>query len=151
MDGDDLTWASNRFCKKAGCACRFYCGLGFLIWAVRDSFDGEIRCRGETDEPAARRSPGRPVSPASRGDHQPSPSAGAAGGGVRCGVFGGAVQLGVSVGTGAAAVSYAAGSRAVHSQAYAHPLRRGAVRAMGGEPVFPVLLWGSGVPARAAI
>jgi len=36
----------NRFCKKAGCACRFYCGLGFLIWAVRDSFDGEIRCRG---------------------------------------------------------------------------------------------------------
>jgi transposase, IS5 family len=29
--------------------------------------------------------------------------------------------------------------------------RRGAVRAMGGEPVFPVLLWGSGVPARAAI
>src|SRR5262245_31490631 len=29
------------------------------------------------------------------------------------------------------------------SQAYAQPLRRGAVRAMGGEPVFPVLLWGS--------
>src|SRR6516164_470682 len=26
-----------------------------------------------------------------------------------------------------------------------------AVRAMGGEPVFPVLLWGSGVPARAAV
>src|SRR5215510_4612809 len=44
-----------------------------------------------------------------------------------------------------------AGGRAVHSQAYAQPLRRGAVRAMGGEPVFPVLLWGSGVPARAAI
>ena len=34
---------------------------------------------------------------------------------------------------------------------HAQPLRRGAVRAMGGEPVFPVLLWGSGVPARAAI
>src|SRR5262245_15772424 len=37
---------------------------------------------GETNEPAARRSPGRPVSPASRGDHQLSPSAGAAGGGI---------------------------------------------------------------------
>jgi len=23
------------------------CGLGFPIWAVRDSFDGEIRCRGD--------------------------------------------------------------------------------------------------------
>ena len=32
-----------------------------------------------------------------------------------------------------------------------HMHKRGAVRAMGGEPVFPVLLWGSGVPARAAI
>src|SRR6516162_10138155 len=122
--------------------------LGFLIWAVRDSFDGEIRCRGETDEPAARRSPGRPVSPASRGDHQPSPSAGAAGGGDRLGLSGGTLQLGVSGGTRAAAVADAA--RAVHSQAHAQPLRRGAVRAMGGEPVFPVLLWGSGVPARAA-
>src|SRR5215831_18175743 len=55
------------------------------------------------------------------------------------------------VGTRAAAIADAAGGRAVHSQAYAQPLRRGAVRAMGGEPVFPVLLWGSGVPARAII
>src|SRR5437764_14994136 len=94
---------------------------------------------GETDEPAARRSPGRPVLPASRGDHQPSPSAGAAGGGDRLGVSGGTVQLGVSAGTGPAAVADPGGSRAVHSQAYAQPLRRGAVRAMGGEPVFPVL------------
>src|SRR5437762_3119791 len=86
-----------------------------------------------------------------RGDHQPSPSAGAAGGGDRLGLSGGTVRLGVSAGTGAAAVADPAGSRAVHSQAYAQPLRRGAVRAMGGEPVFPVLLWGSGVPARAAI
>src|SRR6516165_11786705 len=46
IDRDDLTWASNRFCKKAGCGCGFSCGLGFPIWAVRDSFDGEIRCRG---------------------------------------------------------------------------------------------------------
>src|SRR5437868_14686360 len=106
---------------------------------------------GETDEPVARRSPGAPVLPASRGDHQPSPSAGAVGGGDRLGLSGGTVQLGVSAGTGAAAVADPAGSRAVHSQAYAQPLRRGAVRAMGGEPVFPVLLWGSGVPARAAI
>src|SRR5262249_14889424 len=59
--------------------------------------------------------------------------------------------IGVWGGTGAAAVADAAGGRAIHSQAYAQPLRRGAVRAMGGEPVFPVLLWGSGVPARAAI
>src|SRR5215813_5998027 len=89
--------------------------------------------------------------PASRGDRQPSPSAGAAGGGDRLGLSGGTLQLGVSDGTRAAAVADAAGGRAVHSQAYAQPLRRGAVRAMGGEPVFPVLLWGSGVPARAAI
>src|SRR6516225_3918196 len=110
IDRDDLTWASNRFCKKAGCACRFSCGLGFLIWAVRDSFDGEIRCRGETDEPAARRSPGRPVSPASRGDHQPSPSAGAAGGGDRLGLSGATLQLGVSGGTRTAAFADAAGA-----------------------------------------
>src|SRR5215468_5631233 len=72
-------------------------------------------------------------------------------GGDRLGLSGGTLQLGVSGGTRAAAVADAAGGRAVHSQAYAQPLRRGAVRAMGGEPVFPVLLWGSGVPARAAI
>src|SRR5262245_49449964 len=82
---------------------------------------------GGTDEPAARRSPGRPVSPAARGDHQPSPSAGAAGGGDRLGLSGGTLQLGVSDGTRAAAVADAAGGRAVHSQAYAKPLRRGAV------------------------
>src|SRR5215813_8404574 len=97
---------------------------------------------GETDEPAARRSPGRPVSPASRGDHQLSPSAGAAGGGDRLGLSGATLQLDVSGGTRAAAVADAAGGRAIHGQAYAQPLRRGAVRAMGGEPVFPVLLWG---------
>src|SRR5205085_7911461 len=67
------------------------------------------------------------------------------------GLSGATLQLGVSGGTRAAAVADAAGGRAVHSQAYAQPLRRGAVRAMGGEPVFPVLLWGGGVPARAAI
>jgi len=55
-------------------------GRGFL--RRRDSLSGE------TDEPAARRSPGRPVSPASRGDHQLSPSAGAAGGGDRLGLSG---------------------------------------------------------------
>src|SRR5262245_40182158 len=82
---------------------------------------------GETDEPAARRSPGRPVSPASRGDHQLSPSAGAAGGGDRLGLSGATLQLGVSGGTRAAAVADAAGGRAVHSQAYAQPLRRAAV------------------------
>src|SRR5437764_9122481 len=42
----NFTLTINLFCKKAGCACRFYCGLGFPIWVVRDSFDGEIRCRG---------------------------------------------------------------------------------------------------------
>jgi len=54
--------------------------FGIPDLAVRDSFDGEIRCRGENDEPAARRSSGRPVSPAVERDHQSSPSAGAAGG-----------------------------------------------------------------------
>src|SRR5262249_21300049 len=96
---------------------------------------------------SARRSPGRPVPPASRGDHQPLPSAGAAGGGDRLGLSGATLELGVWDGARAAAVADAAGGRAVHSQAYAQPLRRGAARAMGGEPVFPVLLWGSGVPA----
>src|SRR5262249_11139638 len=132
-------------------SCRFFWGLGFVIGGARDSFEGEIRCGGEPEGPAGRRSPGRPVSPASRGDHQPSPSAGAAGGGDRLGLSGGTLQLGVSGGTGAAAVAHAAGSPAVYFQAYSQTLRRGAVRAMGGEPVFPVLLWGSGVPARAAI
>src|SRR5262249_60398505 len=88
---------------------------------------------GEPGAPAAGRSPGRSFSPASRGDHQPSPSAGAAGGGDRLGLSGGTLQLGVSGRTRAAAVADAAGGRAVHSQAYAQPLRRGAVRAMGGE------------------
>src|SRR6266567_1371520 len=44
-----------------------------------------------------------------------------------------------------------AGGWAVDPQAHAQPLRRGAVRAMGREPVFPVLVRGSGVPARAAV
>src|SRR5215471_11663770 len=81
---------------------------------------------GETDEPAARRSPGRPVSPTSRGDHQLSPSAGAAGGGDRLGLSGATLQLGVSGGTRAAAVADAAGGRAIHSQAYGttSPTRR---------------------------
>jgi hypothetical protein len=48
---------------ESRCASRFSCVLGFPIWAVRGSFDGEIRCRGENDEPAARRSSGRPFSP----------------------------------------------------------------------------------------
>src|SRR5262249_37300483 len=106
---------------------------------------------GETDEPAARRSPGRPVSPASRGDRQPSPSAGAAGGGDPLGLSGAPPSRGGSGGARSACVVGAAGGRAVDCHAYAQPLRRGAVRAMGGEPVFPVLLWGSGVPARAAV
>ena len=67
---------------------RVFLRFGIPDLGGRDSFDGEIRCRGETDEPAARRSPGRPVSPASRGDHQLSPSAGAAGGGDRLGLSG---------------------------------------------------------------
>src|SRR5262249_30903974 len=81
----------------------------------------------ETDEPAARRSPGRPVSPASRGDRQPSPSAGAAGGGDRLGLSGATLQRGVSGGTPAAAGADAAGGPAGHS--------------LVGDPYFPYF-WG---------
>jgi hypothetical protein len=72
--------------------------FGIPIWAVRDSFGGEIRCRSENDEPAARRPSGRPVSPAVEADHQSPSSAGAAGGGDRLGFSGETLELGVSRG-----------------------------------------------------
>src|SRR5262249_27372496 len=98
---------------------------------------------GETDEPAARRSKGRP-SPASRGDHQPAPSAVAACGEDRREFSGATLPFGMSGGARAAAVADVAGGRAVHFQAYAQPLRRGGVRAMGGEPSTSVGKWCSG-------
>src|SRR5262249_60240584 len=73
-------------------------GVFFAVWDSRlgrSLIPSAARfAGGETDEPAGRRSPGRPVSPASRGDHQLSPSAGAAGGGGPLGLSGRAAPLG---------------------------------------------------------
>ena len=71
---------------------------------------------GRTHEPAARRSSGRSVSSISGEDHQPSPSAGASGGGDRLGLPGGTLQFGLSPRAGAATVADTIGSRTVHSQ-----------------------------------
>jgi hypothetical protein len=37
--------------RKLGIRFKFFCILRFRIWAVRGSFDSEIRCRGEVNEP----------------------------------------------------------------------------------------------------
>ena len=94
----------------------------FPIWAVRDSFDGEICCRARPmSQPRDDRQDDlfRPLLEEIINLRHPL---------VR---LAGTLQLGVSGGTRAAAVADAAGGRAVHCQAYAQPLRRGAVRAMG--------------------
>jgi hypothetical protein len=65
---------------------------------------------GESHEPAARRPPGRLVSLLSGGDHQPSPSAGAARSGDQWD-FWRSFQFGMSHRTGAATVANAAGGR----------------------------------------
>src|SRR5580704_4522489 len=61
------------------------------------------------------------------------------------------VRFGLSRRAWAAAIADAAGGWAVHSQAHAQSLRRDAVRPVGGEPVFSVLLRRSGVPPRGAV
>src|SRR5215510_2758985 len=83
--------------------------------------------------------------------HQSPPCAGCTRREDRLGLCGETLQLGLSRGAWAAATADAADRRAVHPQAYAQPLRRGAVRSLGREPVLPILLWGSGVPTRAAV
>jgi IS5 family transposase len=60
-------------------------------------------------------------------------------------------RFGLSRRAWAAAIADAAGGWAVHSQAHAESVRRDAVRPVGGEPVFSVLLRRSGVPPRGAV
>src|SRR3546814_16936723 len=56
------------------------------------------------------------------------------------GVPGPALRPGCYAGSRPAAAFDAPGGGAVHSQAHAQPVRRGAVRALGREPVLPALL-----------
>src|ERR1700722_15592966 len=67
------------------------------------------------------------------------------------GFSGGTVRFGLSRRAWAAAIADAAGGWAVHSQAHAQSVRREAVRPVGGDPVFSVLLRRSGVPPRGAV
>src|SRR5215813_1610221 len=96
---------------------------------------------GETDEPAARRSPGRHVSPASRGGHQLSPSAGAAGGEIHWDFLARRFSSVCWVGPGQPPLP----TRLVAGLfilKHMHNLSDEALcERMGGEPVFPVLLY----------
>jgi hypothetical protein len=53
-DGRELVLGSNRYCRKAGLMARLSCVLGFPIWAVRDSLEGEDSASRRGDEQAAR-------------------------------------------------------------------------------------------------
>ena len=87
--------------------------------------------------------------PSARSDHRPRPSDGAAGR-RSTGTFSTRFSS-VSRRAGTAATALAAGRRAVHPEAHAQPVRRGAVRTLGREPVLPVLLRRSRLPARPAL
>src|SRR5215471_21075429 len=74
------------------------------------------------------------------GDHRSGPSAGAAGPRDRLEVSRPALCRRLHAGSGPARPADPAGGGAVHPEAHAQPVGRGAVRALAGEPLLPILL-----------
>src|SRR4029078_3391551 len=93
-----------------------------------------------SDGKTARQSSGGPFAAAAGSDHQPEAFAGAPGGADRLAVSRPALRLSVYPRSRSAGVANAAGRRLVYPQAHGEPLRRGAVRALGREPLLPILL-----------
>src|SRR3546814_251905 len=69
----------------------------------------------------------------------------------RLGLPGPALRRDLCAGRGPAAAADAPGGGTLHPEAHAQPVRRGAVRALGREPVLPALLRRGRVPPRAAV
>src|SRR6266581_7053064 len=119
--------------------------VGFL--AIWDSgfrrimrFGGGSFALGGRDGKATGRSSEGPVAAGAGSDHRPRASAGAAGARDRLAVSRRPLCRRVHGRSGAAAAADPAGGRAVHLKAHARFVGRGAVRALAGEPVLPILL-----------
>src|SRR5207253_2144111 len=88
--------------------------------------------------------------PAER-DHRHEPCPGEAYADDRLVVPGAAVRGSLRGQAGAAAVADPPDGRTGDPQAHLRPLRRGAVRALGGEPLLPAVLWRGVFPAPAGV
>src|SRR6266849_2158999 len=122
----------------------------FTFSAIYDSVRRVISVGGRGGEATGRSSEGSAAAGAGS-DHRSGPSAGAAGARDRLGVSRQAVCRRVHGRSGAAAAADPAGGRAVHFEAHARFVGRGAVRALAGEPVLPILLRRIELLPRAAV
>src|SRR5215472_7188432 len=102
---------------------------------------------GET----TRRSPEGSVTAGTGSDHRSGPSAGATGRRDRLGVSRSALCQRLHAGSGPARPADPAGGGAVHPQTHAQSVGRGAVRALAGEPVLPILLWRAELLPQTAV
>src|SRR5215207_2240088 len=110
---------------------------GFRRIASRDSVvsGGNDATKGTT-----RHGTERSLALAAGCDHRHGPRAGEAGADDRLVIPRAAVWRGVRGQARPATTADATDGGAFHPQAHLRPLRRGAVRALGGEPLLPVLL-----------
>src|SRR5215469_17330689 len=102
---------------------------------------------GETTGRSSKRS----VTAGTGRDHRSGPSAGAVGGRDRLGVSRPALCRCLHTRSGPTWSADPSGGGAVDPEAHAQPVGRGAVRALAGEPVLPVLLRRAELLSSAAI